>query len=299
MGYLHGFQILVLVFWASIFALHRVQCSSAFVSPSHSRCDVNVFVDSYSQFCENRRICVVCWAQSGHAANNRERFPERWFPDHLIQTAGCEEGKNTDAVKEAAEGESLRLIARLVSQGLRPDDAKEPPVAQKNRKAYELAKGKFVDLCCTLDGEKTLESLFDDEEASNENTHIIQGAIISLQSLAILGMQFGVKATAEQFERSVSHLIETRDNLEMERDYVDWDSTSTRRLKYRSERTPGLQLLSTLLRKRSAQGAYDLLVKLNAWKKHEDLALLRSGFSMRFSGKELRAAEKVSAESML
>ena len=49
---------------------------------------------------------------------------------------------------------------------------------------------------------------------------------------------------------------------------------------------PGGELTPTLKLKRNAQSALDLLVRLGAWKKHEDLALLRSGFPTRFTEKE-------------
>jgi hypothetical protein len=296
-----NFQLLVAMLWTSIFTLYLQHTSDAFVTSTRPH-NAHRLCDSQPQLQENflgGRKCVVCKAGS-RSATTRKRLEERWFPTQLIVDSECQEGETTDSVKEAIQGKSLRLMARLMPQKLRDGrrglSTKEAPGAKSNNnnKAYNLARGRFVDLCCTLEGERTLEALFDDEEASNENIHVLQGAIISLQSLVILGTQFGVKGTPEQFEKSVSHLIEPRDDLEMEKDHAEWDASSARRLKYQNELTPGLQLLTELQSKRSAQGAYDLLVKIGAWQKHEDLALLRSGLSTRFSSAELGAADKVS-----
>jgi exoribonuclease-2 len=50
--------------------------------------------------------------------------------------------------------------------------------------------------------------------------------------------------------------------------------------------------LAALKRKRTNQGAFDLLVQIGAWKKHEDIALLRSGFPTRFTSEELAASKE-------
>jgi hypothetical protein len=238
------------------------------------------------------------------AARSRSNVPEKrleegWFPTEHIEQSEFE-GTTKDSVRQKVEVQSILLMARLVSARLQKDrhslDSTEASSStNSSNRACAMAKGRFVDLCCTIEGEKILEALFEDEEASKEEARVVRGAVISLQSLAILGTQFGVKAALEQVQQSVSHLVKPSDEIEAANDYTAWDASSTRRLKYENIRTPGLQLLAELQRKRSAQGAYELLVKLCAWQKHEDLALLRSGFSMRFSSAEIMAAEKVSA----
>jgi hypothetical protein len=241
---------------------------------------------------------VACTARS-RSDVTKKGLEEGWFPTEHIEQSEFE-GAAKDSVKQIDEVQSIILMARLISTRLQKDrhslDSREASSStNSSNRACAMAKGRFVDLCCTIEGEKILEALFEDEEASKEEAWVVRGAVISLQSLAILGTQFGVKATLEQVEKSVCHLVEPSDEIEAAKDCVAWDASSTRRLKYENMRTAGLQLLAELQRKRSAQGAYELLVKLGAWQKHEDLALLRSGFSMRFSSAEIMAADKVSA----
>jgi hypothetical protein len=87
-------------------------------------------------------------------------------------------------------------------------------------------------------------------------------------------------------------MAEPGDEEELKKDYSHWNADSTRRLKFRSDKTAGTKLLAELKWKQSAQGAFDLLVALGAWSKHEDLALLRSGFPIRFSEINLKAAQE-------
>jgi len=69
-----------------------------------------------------------------------------------------------------------------------------------------------------------------------------------------------------------------------------WNSESIRRFKYNVDRAPALALVSELLWKKTPQSVFDLLVLLGAWEKHEDLALLRSGFPIRFTDEEEQTA---------
>jgi exoribonuclease R len=157
----------------------------------------------------------------------------------------------------------------------------------KNR-AYQMAKGKFIDLTCTGQGERVLENLFSDEQAEEqywEDERIILGAITALQSLCIMATQVGVKGTPEQLKRMVAHL-ETPEGDPL--DVNVWDSV--KRLKYQVDQTAGTQYLSLVNKKRNPKGAFDVLVSLGAWDKHENLPLLRSGFPIRFTPKEEEAA---------
>lgn len=169
----------------------------------------------------------------------------------------------------------------------------------------EQARGRFMDLACDVAGERALESLFccADAVGANDDDDALRGAVMAIQSLCAMGTCVGLKGPPEVLKRMVSHLdprggdpaLARRDLLEV------WDGDSVRRLKYRLDRAPALQLLSELKWKRTPQGAYDLLVALGAWKKHEDLALLRSGFPLRFAESELAAARRVaeSAETVV
>jgi len=188
----------------------------------------------------------------------------------------------------------------------------------------QLANGRFKDLTCTSEGERVLEHMFhldidivdtdidivdtdivNDEIDSNDSNGvkqndpdhqtIIRGSIVALQSLLILGTQVGVKGSLEQQKKFVSHLSNNNYN-DKDIGYLDtdmdsfWNHQSSRQLKHRLDTTAGMQLLANLKRKRSSQSAADLLVELGAWTKHEDLALLRSGFPVRFSTDENHSA---------
>jgi hypothetical protein len=229
----------------------------------------------------------------------KKAVEEHWFPLHLINDADFPDTEAEDAAQEKYEDLSLKLMASLIRKRL--EDVKNDchtstqASPETTNKAYEMARGKFVDLTCSRDGERILEQLFINEETSKENDKVVRGAVVALHSLLIFGMQLGVKGTPEQLQRSVSHLIETRDAMEADRDLEQWDAASSRRLKYHSDRVAGVQLLAELHWKRMPQGAFDLLLKMGAWGKHEDLPLLRSGFSLRFSHDEEIAAREVCA----
>lgn len=165
--------------------------------------------------------------------------------------------------------------------------------ALRNKK---LAHNRFMDLTGTAKGERVLEELFQQEAATSEpDQQVVQAAIMALQSVLILGTQVGVKGSPKQLQRMIAHL-DSRGDQEafLLRDLETWDTDSVRRLKYRLDRAPALQVLSELLWRQSTQGASELLVGMGAWGKHEDLPLLRSGFSIRFGDEQLEAAEEVS-----
>jgi RNB domain len=176
------------------------------------------------------------------------------------------------------------------------------------QRTKDLVKGRFMDLTCTQAGEEALERLFceDDEQMADmwgavkataaltdsiEKDDVIRGAVMVLQSLCVMGTQVGVKGAPEQLRRMVQHLADDQNkNHNTHHDLVEWNNDSVRRLKYKLDRTPALQLLAELRWKKTPQGAFDLLVALGAWEKHEDLALLRSGFPIRFTEQEEQAA---------
>ena len=68
-----------------------------------------------------------------------------------------------------------------------------------------------------------------------------------------------------------------------------WDGHAIRRLKFHRNVKLGKEVLAKLIRKRTAQGAMDLVVEMGVWGRHEDTALLRSGFPIRFFEEEERA----------
>jgi exoribonuclease R len=196
-----------------------------------------------------------------------------------------------------------------------------------NNIGYQLAQGRFVDLTTTIEGEHLLERLFlltaaattttttinnddssipsqsDDETVvaassssstttpSRPNKRIIQYAITTLQSLLIYGMQIGVKGSEESQKKMVRHLFrrtDTDNHHHNNNSWIShWDSECIRRLKFYRDTTLGKQLLGQLIRKRTSKGAYELLVEMGVWDRHTDVALLRSGFPVRFTDDEL------------
>eukprot|EP00571_Detonula_confervacea_P007375 CAMPEP_0172314286 /NCGR_PEP_ID=MMETSP1058-20130122/22162_1 /TAXON_ID=83371 /ORGANISM="Detonula confervacea, Strain CCMP 353" /LENGTH=844 /DNA_ID=CAMNT_0013028113 /DNA_START=16 /DNA_END=2550 /DNA_ORIENTATION=+ len=160
--------------------------------------------------------------------------------------------------------------------------------------AYQLAKGRFVDLATTLQGEQSLENIFLPQQSTPPpDIHIVQNAITSLQSLLIYGMQIGVKGSEEMQKKTVRHLFRAGDPPQEDVGtwIPHWNSDSIRRLKLYRDTRLGTYVLSKLLRKRSAQGAFDLLVDMGVWRKYEDTALLRSGFPTRFLESETIVAK--------
>lgn len=161
-------------------------------------------------------------------------------------------------------------------------------------RAYDLARGRFLDLCTTQKGSHILENLFLNATAVEHLPDpVLRGVIYSIQSLCIMGMLVGIKGSPDQQQRRVQHLhqFEWRDTKAnyFAEDH-EWTYDDIHRLKYESGQTAGTQLLATMKWKRTTQGALDLLVALKAWTRHEDLGLLRSGFPVTFSSSQLEAA---------
>jgi hypothetical protein len=229
------------------------------------------------------------------------KFSGSWLPDEILATGPPSADHDSDeaAWRLEIESKSLDLMATLISYKM--EDSSENECDPRHLSAMNpqdsastaIFQDKFVDLSCTPTGEKRLEDLFYHSSVQESEDHEVLGAIASLHSLLVLGMNFGLSGTPEQYEKWMSHLAEPGDDDQLWRDYKEWDAASTRRLKFRNERSAGIQLLAQLKRKQSPQGAFDLLVSLGVWTKHEDLALLRSGFPITFSKGEIRAAREL------
>ena len=204
------------------------------------------------------------------------------------------------------------------------DDEKEdtPIVDDIDDTAYyqRLAKGRFIDLTTSLESERVLENLFTTLPSSSttiNNNHdnnkiriiIIQHAIITLQSLLIYGMQIGVKGSEETQKKMVRHLFRpgdivpppssSEDEVLLPKWIDNWTPNDIRLLKYNRDATLAKKILAKLIKKRTSQGAYDLLVELQVWDKHVDVALLRSGFPVRFLEDELSVATEVATAATI
>jgi len=254
-------------------------------------------------------------------------FSRRWYPDETLD----------DDSREDLERKSLELASDLVCQIIWSDrdeydteaeddtednaeDTEEENYDEANQKAYELARGRFLDFCRDQKGEEILESLFlkvGDTEIGKEllakddpvvlYQQVVEGAVISFQSLLALGITYGLTMNPMGVSKAVAHMkddaeaLDTTGAVQNER----WTQDHSLRLKYRAlsdnnaeEKVAGLQLVSKVKFKRTPLGAYNLLVRMGVWKKHENLALLRSGFPTRFTADEDAAADRVAAESM-
>ena len=228
----------------------------------------------------------------------------------------------SDVQREQLENESIEYVTALIRDKLQSlknedkssqrdemnftenDDTDETIVngVRKNNDSnyvMELVKGRFRDLTCKEEGEKILENLLinnpPDDTIESDKKDVIRAAVIALQSLLIMGMQVGVKGSTEYQKKLVSHLYERSDisiSSSPSQPSLDvyFDTLTSRQLKHQMDTTAGTQILSALKRKRSTQSAYDLLVQLGIWEKHEDIVLLRSGFPLRFTEEELDAA---------
>ena len=183
----------------------------------------------------------------------------------------------------------------------------------------QLIKGRFRDLTCNIEGEKVLEDLLISNPPPTSSSitppsrnynqiNVIRGAIIAMQSLLITGMQVGVKGSQEAQQRLVEHLYHRNDySISQSSRHQGttletyFDNLTSRQLKHQVDTAAGIQILNALKRKRSTQSAYDLLVQLGIWEKHEDINLLRSGFPLRFTSEEVQdalEAENGAARSM-
>lgn len=230
-----------------------------------------------------------------------------------------------DALTEEEIDESIEYLANLIKVHLdsrrnsnNKDDesdisCEESPSNDDNNSdnniGYQLAKGRFIDLTTTLEGEHLLEHLFDttthnpssqsiDNNATTTiiipNKRIIQHAITTLQSLLIYGIQIGVKGSEEAQQKMVRHLFRVGDAPQPPSGswIPDWNADCIRRLKFFRDVSLGKLLLAKLIRKRTAQGAFDLLVDMGVWDRHVDTALLRSGFPVRFLESELEISKE-------
>mmetsp|Transcript_29346 Transcript_29346/g.70588 ORF Transcript_29346/g.70588 Transcript_29346/m.70588 type:complete len:601 (-) Transcript_29346:1471-3273(-) len=207
-----------------------------------------------------------------------------WFPEKLLERSELESSA-IHSIKADLEHQSLQLMAGILFEYRNSKFSGE--IADKKRDS-KVAKGRFRDLCTNRRQELNLEQMFDriDEETENR---IVLGAIISLQSLLVLGMQYGAKANALTLGWGSISESSNSDSCGL---FVEWDASCTQKLKSACNRVPAMDLLAEMKRKRSPQGAYDVLVSLGIWKADEDLGLLRSGFSLRFNDDEIRSAEE-------
>eukprot|EP00536_Pseudo-nitzschia_multiseries_P006680 jgi/Psemu1/318962/estExt_fgenesh1_pm.C_1450023 len=199
------------------------------------------------------------------------------------------------------------------------EDTIDPEVSERaNELSYELARGRFVDFCGEREGEERLERLFRHAADTRVGTEmirsdddlvrfrkVVEGAVVSIQSLLVYGMTYGLTLNPSGVSRAVAHM--KRDAEAVDETWTkggqEWTPAHSLRLKYLSfvdhdadEKVPGLNLLSMLKWKRTPLRAYELLVQIGVWAKHENLTLLRSGIPVRFTEKEEETAGRIARE---
>lgn len=228
------------------------------------------------------------------AAKSEEVFKQAWLPLKISDDDQLSSVNNRFDLQRKSIEYLASLIRFRLDYGQQTNNAEE----SAETASMILCKGRFRDFTCSYQGELSLERLFDTRgkpDLQQEDENVIRGAVIALQSLLIMGMRTGVKGNKEQMERMVAHLKHpSEESKDLQRISLEtfWNTSTQRSLKHRADTTAGVQLLAALKRKRTNQGALDLLVQIGAWTKHEDIALLRSGFPTRFTAEELAASEE-------
>ena len=166
--------------------------------------------------------------------------------------------------------------------------------ALSNNPAVSLAKHRFTDLTTTESSQILLENMF--SLSPPPSTRLIKYAILSLQSLLIHAAQIGVKGSEEHQTKLVRHLFRRYDPPKSVKG--TWVSPYTaediRRLKFYRDVELGKGVLAALKRRRTSVGAYELLIEMGVWGRNEEIALLRSGFPVRFLEDEMNCSMEVS-----
>jgi len=258
-------------------------------------------------FCPSGRTLSHCDCHSrasvggGRCHASHSKYPASIF----LSTDSIEEVTNeTGSPPPLADEEvtvSLDYLASMIGRRIDEvrslSDNKDKGIENDgSKRAYILAKGRFADLTITDKSERALEDLFLVDHFVSPNNITVQPtgrevryAICAVQSLLVFGTQVGVKGPDDLQKKMVRHLFRRDDPPPPEPGTWDenWDAESIRRLKFHRDTKLGKQVLARLIRKRSAQGAFDLLVAMGIWDRHEDTALLRSGFPIRFTEDEL------------
>lgn len=228
------------------------------------------------------------------AAKSEDVMKQAWLPLKISDDDQSTVVENRFNLQRKSIEYLASLIKFRLENGMQSTDFEDT----SETKSMILCKDRFRDLTCSYDGELSLERLFDtrgNPDLHQEDENVIRGSIVALQSLLIMGMRTGVKGNKEQMERMVAHLKHpTEESKDLHRISLEefWNTSTQRSLKHKADTTAGVQLLAALKRKRTNQGAFDLLVQIGAWTKHEDIALLRSGFPTRFTSEELAASKE-------
>ena len=221
---------------------------------------------------------------------------QRWLPRKRIVEDDDIFASNDDDEIDDIERQSILYLSSLIRQHLATVNGVDIANGDDNQLkcAYgeRLAKGRFRDLATTQEGQEICETLFHyssrdetGEQLLQQEQPIVEGAILAMQSLLLLGMEMGWKGSPEFKLKLKSHLAPNGNDSRSSSSNTDtlylpdqWELAHARQLKYVGDVTAAVQLLAELKRKRTAQGAFDLLIECGIWGVHENLPLLRSGY---------------------
>lgn len=283
------------------FTTHAFQCHTTTTSGYHYG-----LIQSTKSFRRNSKTLLY-----KKQKNAQELGPKHWLP--LTDTYEKDEAevKRQELEEKCISYISDQILLRLSSTSTSSSSFSDIEKSSPNTAAKVLAKGRFLYLCTNSKNEHILESLIY-HDSKETDVNILRGSILALQSLLIFGMQLGFKGTPTFQQKLLSHLkssttresslfsksveLKLKENNEKKSSLIqplsDWDEIieDIKALKHERNLEPAIQILSRLKRKQNAQGAFDLLVSLGVWNKHENLALLRSGFPTRFTVDEEEAA---------
>ena len=274
--------------------LHQSNVVESFVTDRTSQCDLSP------------RLCLE--SQSNERSFGPLHSRQRRYQPKVCQSTNLNaqstsiEEKETLELSEEEAQQSLDYLASLIqlhlknkkSAGTTDADASSTETDNANP-AYLLAKSRFTDLTTTPLGETLLENLFALAPPSTLTISQIKYAILSLQSLLIHAMQTGVKGNEESQKKLVRHLYRRTDPPapKLPEWATQWTSEDVRRLKFYRDVELGKGVLASLKRKRTAVGAYELLIEMGVWTRVEEVTLLRSGFPVRFLEDEIRCSLEV------
>jgi hypothetical protein len=275
----------------------------AFITGSSSpqRCNHNFRDPSKLESSSKFRRSKKCNGNRFIDCNELLQIDRCQWPLNSLQGSSSEKEAEADQSEEEIQ-QSLDYLASLIQTHLNLRASGSNATTQDSSDtsaAVTLAKNRFVDLTTSLSSETVLENLFSLRPPPNNNdTRQIQIAIASLQSLLIFGMQIGVKGSEESQSKMVRHLFRRTDPPPPKSDRVPpwidgWTSEDVRRLKFHRSTELAKRALAALKRRRTAVGAYELLVEMGAWRRHEEVGLLRSGFPVRFLEDELKCSNEV------
>lgn len=234
-----------------LMTLYSCELTVAFTRYNHKRVGWSTFNagSNQQQQQKQKQQVIAQWGVSSLHSAIKENHPgllkaeAKWFPEQFLENSELESASR-DEIRNNLEHQSLQLMSKLLLHSKRAGPIKE--IANKG-KYSKLAEGRFRDLCCTKSGERILEHVFEMVDDGTD-IRVVQGGILSLQSLLVLGMQYGAKADIAPKKENAGYPIEG-DNFP-----PLWNSTNPRRMKDACNRIPAIDLLAEMKKSEVPKG---------------------------------------------